>query len=126
MISAPTPSPRPRSAGTRRSPAQATIGASTGASGARASDAAALAATDVCGASSNDGIDRIVVRIQFHADPNSTRALSEADLSRFAGAEVRRSRVPRRRLARLQLDEDSNQLGCTEGPAGSSSSGPFD
>ena len=56
------------------------------ASGDRASGAAAIAATDVCGASSNHGIDRLVIRIQFHADPNSTPALSRTDLNRFAQA----------------------------------------
>ncbi|MGZ6617725.1 MAG: hypothetical protein ACXVFQ_25285, partial [Solirubrobacteraceae bacterium] len=54
------------------------------ASGDRASGAAAVAATDVCGSSSNHGIDRLVIRIQFHADPNSTPALSRTDLNRFA------------------------------------------
>jgi hypothetical protein len=68
--------------------ALALIDATTGAraSGARASGAAAIAATDVCGASSNHSVDRLVIRIQFHADPNSTPALSEADLNRFAKA----------------------------------------
>ncbi len=68
--------------------ALALIGATTGAraSGARASAAAAIAATDVCGASSSHGVDRLVIRIQFHADPNSRPALSEADLNRFAKA----------------------------------------
>ena len=56
------------------------------ASGARASGAAAIAATDVCGASSNHGIDRLVIRIQFHADPKSTPALRGTDLNRFAQA----------------------------------------
>ena len=64
----------------------ALIATATGAraSGARVSGAAALAATDVCGASSNHGIDRLIIRIQFHADPTSTPALSDADLNRFA------------------------------------------
>ena len=55
-------------------------------SGASASGAGPISATDVCGAQNGHGRDRLVVRVQFHADPNSKPALSDADLARFAKA----------------------------------------
>lgn len=54
--------------------------------GPTAASGASVSATDVCGAQNGRAADRLVLRIQFHADPNSHPALTNAEVARFAKA----------------------------------------
>ncbi|MFL5830917.1 MAG: hypothetical protein ACJ76X_13465 [Solirubrobacteraceae bacterium] len=44
---------------------------------------ATVSATDVCAAQPGHGVERLVVRLQFHADPASHPAVSASDLQKF-------------------------------------------
>jgi hypothetical protein len=67
------------------------VGGATLAAAAALATAAAAApasskvtATDVCGVQPGHPVERIVVRIQFHADPNSTPPVTPQQLQKFA------------------------------------------
>src|SRR5256885_16814168 len=63
------------------------VGLICAAGAALASSAGAtVSATDVCAAQPGHGVERLVVRLQFHPDPASRPPLSTSDLQRFGRA----------------------------------------